>query len=346
MSDPALTTLFDRLKESTGAVLLVADEQLDCTSLLQLKSLPQLTLLSNRFDVAQCATQAGINALFNDMNLHACEGRFSMIGYRVSKEKAVVHHVINQVPELLEPQGELILTGYKDEGTKTYISKAEQYLNCRAQVKKGERQLQVAQFTPTHAGEKLDDRGYQQWHNIAEVNGKPVFSKPGQYGWNKIDEGSRLLAQCLQDQIRLPAAAPATALDLGCGYGYLSLVAASLGVQRITATDNNAAAIASCQRNFAEHGIEGEVIADDCAHGIHHQFDLVLCNPPFHRGFDTERSLTEQFAANAARHLKPGGFALFVVNQFIPLEAMAAPHFQAVETLYRDKSFKVLRLSC
>lgn len=346
MSDPALTALFERLKDSAGTVLLVADEQLDSASLLQLKALPRLTLLSNRFDVVQRATQAGITALFNDMDLRACNGRFNTVGYRISKEKAVVHHVINQVPEVLEAQGELILTGYKDEGTKTYIAKAEQYLNCRAQMEKGARQLQVAQFTPTRAGEKLDDRGYTDWHVIAELNGRPVFSKPGQYGWNKIDEGSRLLAQCLQELIRLPATAPATALDLGCGYGYLSLMAASMGVKRIVATDNNAAALASCQRNFAEQGVSGEVIADDCAHGIPQQFDLVLCNPPFHRGFDTERSLTEQFAASAARHLKSDGFALFVVNQFIPLEAMAAPFFRAVETLYRDRSFKVLQLSC
>lgn len=346
MSDPALAALFERLRECPDRVLLVADEQLDCAGLLQLKAMPQLTLLTNRFDVAQCASQAGIKVLFNDMDLDQCEGPFAMIGYRVSKEKAVVHHVINQIPHALAPGGELMLTGYKDEGTKTYIGKAEQYLQCRADVKKGERQLQIAHFKPTGQGDVLDDRGYREWHRICELDGKAVYSKPGQYGWNKIDEGSRLLAQCLQQQIPMPAAAPTTALDLGCGYGYLSLMAARSGVPRITATDNNAAAIASCQRNFQEHQIQGEVIADHCAHGIHQQFDLVLCNPPFHRGFDTEKSLTEQFAASAAHHLKSDGFALFVVNQFIPLEVIAAPHFKSIEAIYRDKSFKVLRLSC
>lgn len=346
MTDAALTALFEHLRDSKGPALLVADEHLDCAALLQLKVLPGLTVLTNRFDVAQCATQAGITSLFNDMDLTACATRFNTIAYRVSKEKAVVHHVINQAPHILAADGELVIAGFKDEGTKTYISKTEHYLGCRAEVSRGERQLQIARFRPVHTGERLDDRGYRDWHVIADLHGKPVFSKPGQYGWNKIDEGSRLLIECLQQQIPLPAAAPATALDLGCGYGYLSLMAAYLGVQRITACDNNAAAIASCQRNFQEHNIQGEVIADNCAHGIHHQFDLVLCNPPFHRGFDTEKSLTEQFVSSAAHHLKPGGFALIVVNQFIPLESIAAPWFKAVEVLYRDKSFKVLKLSC
>ena len=346
MSDPALGALFEHLRDCHGPALLVADEQLDCAALLQLKVLQTLTVLTNRFDVAECAMRAGIPCLFNDMDLTACNTRFDMVCYRVSKEKAVVHHVINQVPGVLTPGGELVLAGYKDEGTKTYISKAEHYLGCRASTSKGERQLQIARFTPGTITAPLDDRGYRDWHVITDLQGKPVYSKPGQYGWNKIDDGSRRLAECLQERIRLPAGAPATALDLGCGYGYLSLMAAHLGVQRITATDNNAAAVASCQRNFQVHGVQGEVIADHCAHGIHHQFDLVLCNPPFHRGFDTERSLTEQFVASAAHHLKPGGFALFVVNQFIPLESVAAPFFKAVEILYRDKSFKVLELSC
>ncbi len=345
MSDPALSALFDHLRDCQGPALLVADEQLDCAALLQLKVLPNLTLLSNRFDVIQCAQQAGINHIFNDMDLSACTQRFSLIAYRVSKEKAIVHHVINQVPHSLSSQGEFVLTGYKDEGTKTYISKTEQAFGTRASVTKGERQLQIARFTNISIGEALDDRGYNDWQAIGDINGKAIYSKPGQYGWNKIDDGSRRLVECLRDQITLPAAAPTTALDLGCGYGYLALMAASLGVARITATDNNAAALLSCERNFTEHGVQGEVIADHCAQSIHHQYDLVLCNPPFHRGFDTETSLTELFTASAAHHLKTGGYALFVVNQFIPLESVAAPLFKSVEVVHRDKSFKVLKLS-
>lgn len=346
MSDPALSALFEQLRDHTGPLLLVADEQLDCAGLLQLKALPDLTVLTNRFDVAQCAGNAGIRCLFNDMDLLACEQRFAVVAYRISKEKAIVHHVINQAPQVLLPGGTLLLSGYKDEGAKTYISKTEHYLGCKARVTKGERQLQLAAFVPQQLGEPLDDRGYCDLHEIGRINDKPVYSKPGQYGWNKMDAGSATLIACLQEQIPEPAAAPATALDLGCGYGYLGLQAAALGIAQITATDNNAAAVQCCRHNFQQHGISGDVTADDCAHDIHHQFDLVLCNPPFHRGFDTEQALTEKFVASAAHHLKTGGFALFVVNQFIGLEAVAAPYFKAVELVYRDKSFKVFKLSC
>lgn len=346
MSDPALDTLLEALRQTPGDKLLVADEQLDCPSLLQLKAIPGLHLLTNRQDVAMGARDAGINCIFNDMDLSAWPEKFALISYRVSKEKAVVHHVINQAPHHLLPGGELVLTGYKNEGTKTYISKAEHYLNCKAEVSKGERQLQTAVFHPGLPGEPLDDRDYGELQLIAQPDNLRIFSKPGQYGWSKVDEGSAILIDCLRQQIQLHTEAPASALDLGCGYGYLGLMAARLGVRHITATDNNAAAVFSCRHNFSINQINGEVIADNCADSIHHQFDLVLCNPPFHRGFDTEKSLTEQFAASASHHLKKNGYALFVVNQFIALESIATPYFQAMEILYRDKSFKVIKLTC
>ena len=205
--------------------------------------------------------------------------------------------------------------------------------------------MQTAEFEVGTLDQPLDDREYERLQLIAQEDDLEFYSKPGQYGWNKIDAGSACLIECLRQQIQLQTEAPTTALDLGCGYGYLGMMAARLGVQHITATDNNAAAVFSCRHNFSHNQIAGEVIADSCANSIHHQFDLVLCNPPFHRGFDTEKNLTEQFAASASHHLKKSGYALFVVNQFISLESIALPFFQAQETLYRDKSFKVIKLT-
>lgn len=346
MSDPALHALFERLRNASGRKLLIADEHLDCSALLQLKAIPDLQILTNRQDIQQCAQQAGLSCVFNDMDLTPLDTGFDLIAYRISKEKALVHHIINQSARHLSPQGELVLAGFKDEGTKTYISKAEQYFGCKAQIVRGERQLQIATLQPQRLGEPLDARQYSELQLIAEQDGLRIFSKPGQYGWNKIDSGSVHLIDCLRQQLQDGLIKPATALDLGCGYGYLALHAARLGIAAITATDNNAAAVFSCRHNFTENRINGEVIADDCAASLSAQFDLVLCNPPFHRGFETEQALTEKFVVSAFRHLKKGGSALFVINHFIPLDAVAAPWFRGVELLFRDKQFKVFKLSC
>ena len=46
----------------------------------------------------------------------------------------VVHHIINQAPKVLNPHGQLVICGYKNEGIKTYISKAESYLGTKASI--------------------------------------------------------------------------------------------------------------------------------------------------------------------------------------------------------------------
>src|SRR5690606_14779154 len=139
--------------------------------------------------------------------------------------------------------------------------------------------------------------------------------------------------------------APASVLDIGCGYGYLSLRAASLWPSaNIVATDNNIAAIHACEKNLAPFRERAEVVLTDCAEGIDQRVDAVICNPPFHQGFDVEDHLTTRFLQAARSHLAKGGRALFVVNQFIPLERKAQPLFKQVHEIVRAQGFKVLLL--
>jgi 16S rRNA (guanine1207-N2)-methyltransferase len=345
MTDPALDLLCESFDEYTGSILLIADEHLDSNLLLSLKTLTNLTLLTNRIDINQAALDNNIPCVFNDMDLKALHTRYSVIAYRISKEKALVHHVINQAPHHLDDNGILLLSGFKNEGMKTYINKAENYFGCKATLSKGARQSKLAELTPTQIREPLDDREYEKTICIGEYRNCDFFSKPGQYGWNKFDKGSEQLVTVFADHIQGQTQAPSSLLDLGCGYGFLSVMAWSLGVKHIVATDNNAAALASCRYNFARHKIAGEVIDDDCAASIHHQYEAVLCNPPFHKGFDTEKDLTENFLRSARHHLKNDGVAFFVVNQFIPIESIAPAYFKSTETVFRDKSFKVFKLS-
>ena len=134
-------------------------------------------------------------------------------------------------------------------------------------------------------------------------------------------------------------------LDLGCGYGFLSVNAHQKGVDSILATDNNAAAVIACQQNFDRLGIKGAVVADDCAANQDERFDLVLCNPPFHQGFSVEGELTDRFLARAARLTARNGMALFVTNMFIPLERKAKGVFAGVDTFADNGSFKLVRLT-
>jgi 16S rRNA (guanine1207-N2)-methyltransferase len=119
------------------------------------------------------------------------------------------------------------------------------------------------------------------------------------------------------------------------------------GFGRVVATDNNAAAIEACSANLSalRGSSQTQVLASDCGADLEERFDLILCNPPFHQGFEVEQDLTDRFLAAARRLLKPRGRALFVVNSFIPLERKADGLFAGIQLLSDNHRFRVVALS-
>lgn len=343
--DPSHTLLACAANGCEGPALLVADENCAGFPFPSLKA--HVQVLSNRADIAAQAERAGLKTAFSDFDFTPWrENPPRTVLYRLSKEKPVVHHIANQSCDLLPAGGTLVLFGGKQEGIKTFAKTIGQRLGSDANIVKHGMAYEVTiQKGPT-PGAALDDRDYPRLREISTIGGKPVYSKPGIFGWDKIDEGSALLAEFLPAFLPVFLSEQGGALlDLGCGYGYLSLMAAQQGKFTITATDNCAAAVIACQRNFSEHRIDGVVVADDCASSLEGRFDLILCNPPFHQGFREDRALTEKFLATTRRLLKPGGRALFVVNQFVPLENLARAHFARTDIPKQNGSFKLVILS-
>ncbi|WOX05431.1 class I SAM-dependent methyltransferase [Microbulbifer pacificus] len=306
-------------------------------------------LLSNRWDVVRAAEALGISARFNDFELASSGEKYSRIVYPVSKEKAAVHHVINSAVETLLDGGELLLLGEKSSGIKTYAQKAAARLGCVKQLQKhGNDYLSINRLYEANTGAALDDSNYTSLRQPDALGG--LWSKPGLFGWNKIDVGSALLASELREFLPTDKNTEVRIVDLGCGYGYLSAQAVALATApeqlHIRASDNNAAAILTCRENFQALNIHGSVSAGDAGSEIESSSaDFLICNPPFHQGFQVEGDLTERFLQQAARILRAGGQALFVVNEFIPVSRKAEGIFQKVEPLSREKGFCVYRLS-
>ncbi len=325
-----------------GQGVWVLDENLSSTGLLS--PIPGLTLICNRFDLQNNARLLGWPFEFSDFEF-GTRRALDVIYYRVSKEKPVVHHVINQALARLRPGGRLLLAGAKNEGFKTYFDKARQLFGQGSLQKLGKGAFLGELVLDTETDARLDDRDYASPRIIAEDGPLQVYSKPGLFGWEKVDQGSALLVAQLEQTMQRFGIASPRVLDIGCGYGYLSLHAWRLGASEVIATDNNAAAVAMCGQNFSANAITGRVVPADCAAEIEGLFDLVICNPPFHQGFSVEGGMTERFVAAAAAHLPRNGQALFVVNRFIGLERSAQQYFATLETLAEDGQFRVVRLA-
>lgn len=335
------------LAEDVDNTLWLADE--NALSIMQsMAALP--AMVSNRHDIASAARKREAQCWYNDWDLQPAFSaqQFSRVIYRISKEKPVIHHLLNQVAQLLPSGGTLTLLGQKNDGIKTIANNAAMLFGNKSIEKHGADYLVhlTKQKTPDST---LETQNYTALRPIDEFAGLIPHSKPGTFGWNKIDAGSAFLLEHLAAIVEQKTAK--RILDLGCGYGLLSLVAQSLpqlSKANWLATDNCAAAIEACSFNTKE--FNADVFAGDCGldgdgQPLREKVELVLCNPPFHQGFDVSGDLTSKFLVAMQRWLNSGGCALVVVNQFVGIEKKAAPLFKSVKCLADNGSFKVMLLT-
>ena len=351
--DSCIQLLMDQAKAERESSLWLADDNVAASD-IPLIAQRANTIITNRYHLFLSGQDC------NSAAIHYSDFDFSgvvapqQIYYRVSKEKPLTHYLINKSFLSLPPGGELHVCGFKNDGIKTYIDKAKKLFGERTALINGPDTAKYACLKKHSVHQPpadellLDDKDYQQPRAIFELNGLPVESKPGVFGWNKQDAGSAFLIEHLGELLASFRDAPADLLDLGCGYGYLSLQAfhryPDLHSATFVLADNNAAAVHCARANLQQHGITGKVIDSDCANQVEQQFDLILCNPPFHQGFDVSQDITSRFLQSTSEHLRPDGKALFVVNQFIGLEKKAAPYFSVIKELARNKSFKLIIL--
>ena len=138
------------------------------------------------------------------------------------------------------------------------------------------------------------------------------------FAGTSVDLGTRFLASFFD---RLQPAAERV-VDLGCGTGVLATLAArQLPTARVEALDESAAACRSAAATAAANGVAERVIVRraDLLSGVEDRsVDLVLCNPPFHRGTSRDSDAAFGMFTAAARALRPGGELWTVHNSHLP----------------------------
>ena len=376
MGDPSTELLIKTLSEDAAEqtsekyLLLIADEHFSYTILNRLQNLP-IILLTNRFDVAHAADAAQISYYLNDFDFTEIKQSFTTVYYRVSKEKPIVHHIINQsIAALTAEQGRLVLTGEKSEGIKGYGDRIKKNFKLAADHKKlGNQYLVQTHITADNnqIQNLLDTKNYNQTQLITHLTSNfsaskettdiAIYSKPGVYGWNKVDQGSQFLATHLKDWLTTSfETSPKKALDLGCGYGYLSIALwktiqsleenIDFGTDlELDATDNNIASVALCKTNFEANHIKGSCVLDDCGSQLKPGYQAIICNPPFHQGFQIDDELSLKFLKQISHLLGKNGKAIIVVNEFLAIEKKAQPLFSAIHLIAKNKTFKLLELT-
>ncbi|MEM8594274.1 MAG: methyltransferase [Pseudomonadota bacterium] len=353
LADPAKTLLLDALiDDSADSVLLLSDEHItgsDLNRCFSHATSTTLHVISNRYRTIK-TTHKHHSFAFNDFVIDPQQHTFfDSVYIRIPKEKAVLRHLINSAHHALSIGGSLFFSGKKNEGVKSAQKIAQDTFNATASKIGKHNAALLYEIKKTNANEWAStSTSYQEHIKLAHTECDHIStlcSKPGQFGHQKIDLGSHLLCQhyaAIYDSFEV---SPTRFLDLGCGYGYLTLHSKPYPLSERVATDNNAAALISCAKNCSDNGLDCHVIASDAGSVLEPAFDWIVCNPPFHRGFSNDSGLLNHFLDSARRLLSKHGQATFVVNEFIPLEREARASFNVIKQLDHAHGFNVYALS-
>lgn len=145
-----------------------------------------------------------------------------------------------------------------------------------------------------------------------------VCAHGGAFAGAAIDHGTRFLASFFS---ALPTDAHQV-VDLGCGTGVLAaLVARQRPGAQVLAVDDSAAACRSAAATLQANDVadRARVARTDVLDGVADaSLDLVVCNPPFHRGTARDSDAAFRMFAESRRVLRPGGELWAVFNAHLP----------------------------
>lgn len=175
-----------------------------------------------------------------------------------------------------------------------------------------------------------------------EAEGLTLVSHPGVFGHGKLDEGTRLLLEQLEQALPGPEQA-LDVLDVGCGDGVISAWLARRG-HAVTAVDVSDFAVQATRRTLAANGLAGQVLASDVYAALGEQrFAVIVSNPPFHRERNIDYGPAGRLMREAPGRLQPGGKLLMVGNAFLPYPDLLEDAFGSFDTLADNRRFRVYR---
>ena len=172
---------------------------------------------------------------------------------------------------------------------------------------------------------------------ILDYNGRRLsfLTDSGVFSRKEIDFGTRLLIKSMPDLT-------GRMLDLGCGWGALSLPLAirNPGL-KVVCADVNERAVDLCRKNAERLGVSAEVCISDGFSNVSGQFDVIVTNPPIRAG----KSVYYPWFGQAYQRLCQGGMFACVVQrkQGAPsVKKEIEKHFGICRILARDDGYWIL----
>lgn len=269
--------------------------------------------LADETRVRAAAAAAGVPLVFSDEVGPELLAGVTAVVLRLPKSLAALDETAEAVAKHADA-GVQVLAGGRVKHMSHGMNKvlAGHFEDVAASLGRQKSRVLVASGVRTPAGP-----GYPRCEPLDDL-GLTVCAHGGAFAGTSLDLGTRFLASFVAG-LEIDAR---SAVDLGCGTGVLAtLLARRLPDARVLATDESRAACRSAAATAERNQVAGQVdvTCADLLSGVPDGgVDLVLCNPPFHRGTARDSDVAFAMFADARRALRPGGELWVVYNSHLP----------------------------
>lgn len=270
------------------------------------------------------------------------EGLYDLVALALpaGRGTAYVQATLRAAARALRPGGRVYLAGDKNRGFERYFKEARALLGY-GEVRWREGPVRVALLEKEREAPPLPPL----WAAFqAPILGEAYtfYHLPGVFSAGKVDKASLLLLEALVGEVGREGVRGRAVLDLGAGYGALTLPLARLGAQ-VTAVEDDLVSVLSLRRSLEAHALPARVLHSDVDEALTEGegFDIIVTNPPFHVGGAVILDVAQAFVEAAAARLKPGGGFFLVANPFLKYEPLLEERFGAFRTLL-VREYKVL----
>jgi 16S rRNA (guanine1207-N2)-methyltransferase len=287
----------------------------------------------------RCLERSGLNARLAPP-WEAEEGAFDLVvlALPAGRGTAYVEASLLSAARALRMGGRAYLAGDKNKGFERYFKEAKALFGY-GEVLRRKGPYRVALLEKEQESPHLPPL----WQSFqAQILGArfTFHHLPGVFSAGRVDQASLLLLEALSQEV--PSLRGKRVLDLGAGYGALTLPLAHLGGE-VTGVEDDLVSLLSLRRSLGENGLKAEALHSDVDEALtpEDRFDIIVTNPPFHVGGAVILDVAQAFVEAAAARLKPGGGFFLVANPFLKYEPLLEAHFGNFKTLL-VREYKVL----
>ncbi|MEE2756412.1 MAG: methyltransferase [Myxococcota bacterium] len=253
---------------------------------------------------------------------------------RLPHSRDSLSYALNMIAGRLVPGGQLWICGANDEGIKSTAKRmGPLFSTIQTAGVKNHCRLLSGRRTEAPARSKIDHWWTHQTLNLRHET-VDWYSLPGVFSRGRLDPATALLLD------HLPQLKPKSRiLDFGCGTGIIAWACQRLEKTiQVSASDADSLALKSTARNLDQV----RLIQSDGWRSIpREEFDLIISNPPIHKGKSEDHSVLDQLIDGARKRLSKDGQLVIVGQGRLGLKHRMKAAFEGASCTARTNRFQI-----